>query len=101
LGGVTGIVLYNRFLTSKEKADLNDVFKHFKHMLNVCGEDHIALGSDFDGAPIEDFPKGISEISDIEKIINLLMKNRIKPSIIDKFLGQNILRVLNENLKDK
>ena len=101
LGGVTGIVLYNKFLTSKKKADLNDVSKHFMHMLNVCGEDHIALGSDFDGAPIEDFPKGMSEISDIEKITNLLMKNRIKPSIIDKFLGQNVLRVLNENLKDK
>ena len=37
------------------------------------------------------------------KLIKLdpLVKNRIKPSIIDKFLGQNILRVLNENLKDK
>ena len=93
--------MYNKFLTSKKKADLNDILKHFKHMLNVCGEDHIALGSDFDVAPIKDFPKGISEISDIQKIVNLLIKNKIRTSIIDKFLGQNILRVLNENLKKK
>ena len=31
----------------------------------------------------------------------MLKKNKIKSKTIDKFLGQNILRVLNENLKDK
>ena len=31
----------------------------------------------------------------------MLKKNKIKSKIIDKFLGQNILRVLDENLRDK
>ncbi len=101
LGGVIGIVLYNKFISSKKNVFISDIFPHFKNLLNICGEDHISLGSDIDGAPINDFPHEIRKPSDFEKISDMLKKNKIKSKTIDKFLGQNILRVLNENLKDK
>tara|TARA_B100001248_G_scaffold57226_1_gene38242 strand:+ start:20105 stop:21055 length:951 start_codon:yes stop_codon:yes gene_type:complete len=101
LGGVIGIVLYNRFISSKKNVSISDILPHFKNILNICGEDHISLGSDIDGAPIKDFPNEIRKPSDLEKISDMLKKNKIKSKIIDKFLGQNILRVLDENLRDK
>ena len=32
---------------------MDEVYKQFLHLLNTCGEDHISMGSDIDGAPIE------------------------------------------------
>ena len=97
-GGTTGIVLYNDFICNKSNVSLDDVFKQFNYLLSKCGEDHIALGSDIDGAPLEDFPKGIKKSSDLSKVIELLEKKKIKSKIIDKFAGNNLLRVLRENL---
>ena len=96
-GGVIGIVLYNKFISSKKNVSIYDMFPHFKNILNICGEDHISLGSDIDGAPIDDFPNEIRKPSDFVKIFHMLKKNNIKSRIIDKFLGQNIIRVLKEN----
>ena len=97
-GGVTGIVLYNDFISSKKDLSLEDVYTQFEYLLNICGEDHIALGSDIDGAPIVDFPTGIKNASDLKKIINFLESKKVKTSIIEKFSGKNAFRVLNENL---
>ena len=97
-GGTTGIVLYNDFICNKSNVSLDDVFKQFNYLLSKCGEDHIALGSDIDGAPLEDFPKVIKKSSDLSKVIELLEKKKIKSKIIDKFAGNNLLRVLRENL---
>ncbi len=97
-GGTTGIVLYNDFICNKSPVSMDDLFKQFKYLLSKCGEDHIALGSDIDGAPLEDFPEGIRKSSDLYKIIEMLEKKRVKSKIIDKFASQNILRVLKENL---
>ena len=97
---IPATILYSHLLKKKD-VFISDIFPHFKNLLNICGEDHISLGSDIDGAPINDFPREIRKPSDFEKISDMLKKNKIKSKIIDKFLGQNILRVLNENLKDK
>jgi len=97
-GGTTGIVLYNDFICNKSNVSLDDVFKQFNYLLSKCGEDHIALGSDIDGAPLNDFPEGIRKSSDLYKIIEMLERKKVKAKIIDKFASQNILRVLKENL---
>ncbi|MFL2630486.1 MAG: dipeptidase [Thermodesulfobacteriota bacterium] len=97
-GGTTGIVLYNNFITKKSSVSISDVYTQFKYLLSKCGEDHIALGSDIDGAPIKDFPKDIRKSSDLYKILEMLEKKKVNSRIIDKFAGQNVLRVLNENL---
>tara|TARA_B100000579_G_scaffold107464_1_gene85553 strand:- start:6491 stop:7432 length:942 start_codon:yes stop_codon:yes gene_type:complete len=97
-GGTCGLVLYNDFIAQKTLITMDDLFNQFKYLLSKCGEDHIALGSDIDGAPINDFPIGIRKSSDLYKIIEMLEKKRINSRIIDKFASKNILRVLSENL---
>ena len=97
-GGTCGLVLYNDFIALKSSVTMDDLFNQFKYLLSKCGEDHIALGSDIDGASIDDFPIGVRKSSDLYKIIEMLERKRISSRIIDKFASENILRVLSENL---
>ncbi len=52
-GGVIGINFYSKFLNGTLKTEINDIVLHIKHIINVGGEDTVALGSDFDGIECE------------------------------------------------
>jgi len=51
-GGVIGIYLMP-FLTPGRVAMREDVLDHIEHALNVCGEDHVGIGSDLSTTPID------------------------------------------------
>lgn len=44
-GGVIGIYLMP-FLRAKGQPTADDLFRHIEHAVNVCGEDHVGIGSD-------------------------------------------------------
>ncbi len=50
-GGVIGIYLMP-FLSPGRAAMADDVVAHIEHALNVCGEDHVGIGSDLSTTPI-------------------------------------------------
>ncbi len=52
-GGVIGIYLMP-FLTPGRPATAADVVAHIEHALDVCGEDHVGIGSDLSTTPIPD-----------------------------------------------
>ncbi len=51
-GGVVGIYLMP-FLNPSGPPTLDDVLVHIEHALNVCGEDHVAIGSDQGIVPLD------------------------------------------------
>lgn len=51
-GGVVGIYLMP-FLTREGDADAEDVLRHLDHALQVCGEDHVGIGSDQGIRPLQ------------------------------------------------
>jgi membrane dipeptidase len=51
-GGVIGIYLMP-FLTPGRPAKAEDVLDHIDHAINVCGEDHVGIGSDLSTTPID------------------------------------------------
>lgn len=51
-GGVVGIYLMP-FLTPGRVPTASDVFDHIEHALNVCGEEHVGIGSDLSISPID------------------------------------------------
>lgn len=51
-GGVVGIYLMP-FLTPGRVPSADDVVAHIEHALNVCGEDHVGIGSDLSITPID------------------------------------------------
>jgi membrane dipeptidase len=54
-GGVAGI-FFMPFLTLSGQPHAKDLINHLEHAVNVCGEDHVGLGTDgtIGGAPIND-----------------------------------------------
>ena len=62
--------------------------------VNLIGEDHIALGSDFDGGPL--LPREMKDASDYGEITKALQRLGYKERRIRKILGENLLRVIRE-----
>lgn len=98
-GGVVGLVFYNHFLKiADENPTLEDIFAHADYMVNLCGEDHVGIGSDLDGAGIDDFPQEIRTVAELPKIGEFFLKKGYREERVRKIMGANFLRVLKENL---
>ena len=98
-GGVTGIVFYNTFLkTGKDTPSLEDIFKHTDYIINLCGEDHVGIGTDLDGGKIEEFPKEMQHISSLPAVAKYFLEKGYSEERVRKIMGNNFLRVLKSNL---
>jgi membrane dipeptidase len=60
----------------------------------IVGEDHVSLGSDFDGGPPP--PRGIRDVRDLERITEAMLRRGWPEERVQKFLGGNLLRVFRE-----
>ena len=62
--------------------------------IELAGEDHVALGTDFDGGPTP--PRGMSDIGDLPVLTEGMLRRGWPERRIRKFLGLNLLRVFRE-----
>jgi membrane dipeptidase len=62
--------------------------------IEMVGEDHVSLGTDFDGGPT--LPKGMHDISDLPMITDAMLRRGYSEERIRKFLGGNLLRVFRQ-----
>ena len=62
--------------------------------IELAGEDHVALGSDFDGGPTP--PRGMRDIRDLALITDAMLRRGYSERRIRKFLGENMLRVFRQ-----
>jgi membrane dipeptidase len=62
--------------------------------IQLVGEDHVALGSDFDGGP--PLPRGMRDIRDLAMITDAMLRRGYSAERIRKFLGGNLLRVFRQ-----
>jgi membrane dipeptidase len=65
----------------------------------VVGEDHVMLGSDWDGGPT--LPKGMRDISDLPLLTDAMLRRGWSEQRIRKFLGLNLLRVFRQITEKK
>jgi membrane dipeptidase len=80
------------------KVSWETIIDHIDHAVKVAGVDHVGLGSDFDGATM---PIGMEDASKLPKITDALQKKGYSDQDIEKILGQNILRVMEQVEKIK
>lgn len=92
-GGVVGIVLSKNFLTDKETGSVKDFVDHVDYAVDLIGEDHVGIGSDFDGTTI---PEDIKNSSEMYKIVDEMFSRGYEDKSIEKILGGNMLRVLRK-----
>ena len=59
-GGVVGVYDLPYLAPSPHQPNLDDYMAHMTHILNVCGEDHVGVGSDQDMTPFDTSPAGLA-----------------------------------------
>ena len=91
LGGTVGINLYPPFLRG-ETASFEDVRRHMEHMLEIAGEDIVALGGDLDG--IDSAPEGFAGVADYETITGYLAANGFSDALLEKICSENLVGVM-------
>jgi membrane dipeptidase len=62
--------------------------------ISIVGEDHVALGSDFDGGPTP--PRGMRDISDLPRLTEAMLRRGWSEQRVRKFLGENMLRLFRQ-----
>lgn len=90
-GGVVGVIFCPKFLGGD---GLEPVVRHLQHIINVCGEDAPALGSDWDGfiVPTND----LCDAAHLPLLTDALLQAKMPEETIAKILRTNAMRVLHE-----
>lgn len=69
-GGIVGLNFYNAFLREDgAEATHDDVLRHVDHILNVAGEDLLALGSDYDGSDVPRWLDPCDKVADLHALL--------------------------------
>jgi membrane dipeptidase len=122
-GGVMGIYMLPFLTADTRQPTLEDYMQHMAHALDVCGEDHVGIGTDtmfFEvtdsdlkemkkeeedrkkagvSAPGENRPPYIPDINTprkLERVADALLKRGYSERVTDKVLGLNFSRVFKE-----
>jgi membrane dipeptidase len=91
-GGVIGVCFCPSFLSPGGDADITTVADHIDHMVKIAGEDHVGLGSDFDGIPSP--LSGLEDVSRLPRLTAELLRRGYPEAVLLKILGGNWLRIL-------
>jgi membrane dipeptidase len=88
------ITEYARRLPAVKVARIVD---HIDHIVKLAGIDAVGIGSDFDG--IQAVPQDLSSVAELPNLTAELLRRGYTEADIDKILGGNILRVMEEVAK--
>jgi membrane dipeptidase len=75
------------------KVSWEKIVEHIDHAVKIAGAEHVGLGSDFDGATM---PLGMEDASKLPKITEALLAKGYAEQDVEKILGGNILRVMEQ-----
>jgi len=92
-GGLIGIGYWDAAVCDATPAS---IVQAFRYGIDLLGEDHIALGSDYDGAIEAPF-----DIAEIAILTEEMLKAGFSETEIRKVMGGNMMRFLTENLPSK
>jgi membrane dipeptidase len=70
------------------------IVDHIDHIVKLAGIDHVGIGSDFDGVQI--VPADMKSVADLPNLTKELLRRGYSESDVDKILGGNMLRVMEE-----
>jgi len=89
-GGIIGIGYWETAVCGK---DAKAIAKTMHYTANLIGADHVALGSDFDGAVTTPF-----DTAGLIQITDALIQEGFTDEQVGQIMGGNVLRFLKENL---
>ncbi|MGI8422670.1 MAG: dipeptidase [Chloroflexota bacterium] len=93
-GGAIGINFANYFLRPDMQggADVpvEVVLQHFDHVINLAGDEHVAFGTDFDGAPVPEFVK---DAAGLPEVLRAMKRHGYSDDRLERICNGNFLRV--------
>jgi microsomal dipeptidase-like Zn-dependent dipeptidase len=92
-GGVIGIGYWETAICGREP---RQVVAAIRHVVSLVGDDHVGLGSDYDGATTVGF-----DTSQLPALTQQLLDEGFSEASIRKILGGNVVRVLREVLPER
>lgn len=96
--GVVGVNFGTVFLDAAAwengKCDIDAIVRHLSHMVEMAGEDAVAIGSDFDGAPL---PNGMTSEAHLPKLVDAMTSVGFDPALIAKITHENWLAFLGRH----
>lgn len=89
-GGVIGIGFFRMALCGTGP---DDIVAAMLHVISLVGDDHVALGSDFDGGITAAF-----DVSQLASVTQAMIDAELSDASITKILGANVVRVMRQLL---
>ena len=94
-GGMIGLNFANGFLRADgrwgSENGLDTMLRHLDHLMKLAGEDHVGLGSDFDGARI---PSQIGDVTGLPRLIDAMKAHGYGEELTKKLCSENWMKVL-------
>lgn len=98
-GGMVGLNFATFFLNPDGRADTGTGFepmlRHLDHLLTHLGEDHVGLGSDFDGCTLPDV---IGDVTGVPRLLDAMAAHGYDKPLIAKIARENWLACLDRAL---
>lgn len=98
-GGIVGLNFATGFLRPDGQMRPDGAFpwmiRHLDHMIDMAGEDHVALGSDFDGGVV---PEEIGDVSGLDVLRAAMRDADYGEALIEKICWRNWLSAMRRAL---
>jgi membrane dipeptidase len=100
-GGMVGLNFGTMFLRPDGKRSpeggIGYAIRHLAHMVELAGEDHVGLGSDFDGAPM---PEGLGSAAELQTLVEAMRGAGFGEGLIARICHGNWRAFLSRTLPD-
>jgi membrane dipeptidase len=91
-GGVVGLNLHAPYVAGRADAGWEEILAQAIHLLREAGEDHVAIGSDFEGGILA--PSVMTTAAAFPELARKLREAGVSPAVIRKMFAENARRVL-------
>lgn len=91
-GGVIGVNFHGAYLVVGRRATLDDVVRHVRHLVDVAGTEHVALGSDFEGGIRT--PPGLEDVRGLPRLGEAMVASGLTQVAVERVFAGNARRVL-------
>lgn len=96
-GGLVGLNYASGFLREDGKRlpieNLDVMIHHLDYLLDILGEDGVALGSDFDGALM---PTDLADCAAVPNLIEMIKKSGYSTELVEKIAYKNWISILEK-----
>lgn len=100
-GGMVGLNFSTSFLRTDgmgtADVGLDAMVRHIDYLIEALGEDHVGLGSDFDGCTV---PEPIKDVTGVPKLFAALAERGYDTPLLRKLASENWLACLERTLRE-